>query len=50
MRIGTFGWPEEPIVDLGDIAAARETEGYVLLWLRLRGSFQTGHLNIQIHH
>ncbi len=33
----SFGWPEERIVDLGDISAARGREAYALLWVRLRG-------------
>ena len=44
----SFGWWVENIVDLGDISAARGTEAYLLLWLRLRGAFQTGHLNIKV--
>lgn len=46
----SFGWTDERIVDLGDISAARGTEGYVLLWLRLWGSFQTPYMNIQVLH
>ena len=41
-----FGW--KSIVDLGDITAARATEAYVLLWLRLWGTFQTADFNVQI--
>jgi 8-hydroxy-5-deazaflavin:NADPH oxidoreductase len=44
----TFGWPAESIMDLGDITAARGTEMYVALWLRLYGAFGTGHLNIAV--
>jgi predicted dinucleotide-binding enzyme len=44
----SFGWPEERIVDLGDISAARGTEGYLLLWLRLRGLTKTGDFNIRV--
>jgi hypothetical protein len=43
-----FGWPV--VVDLGDITAARGTEAYLLLWLRLWGTFQTPHLNIHVVH
>jgi predicted dinucleotide-binding enzyme len=43
-----FGWPV--VVDLGDITAARGTESYLLLWLRLWGTFQTPHLNIHVVH
>jgi predicted dinucleotide-binding enzyme len=44
----SFGWPEERIVDLGDISAARGTEAYLLLWLRLRGLTKTGDFNIRV--
>jgi len=44
----SFGWPAERIHDLGDISAARGTEAYLLLWLRLRGTLQTGHFNIKV--
>lgn len=43
-----LGWPV--VVDLGDITAARGTEAYLLLWLRLWGAFQTADLNIHIVH
>lgn len=35
--LATFGWADGSILDLGDISAARGTEAYVLLWLRLMG-------------
>jgi predicted dinucleotide-binding enzyme len=31
----SFGWPDERILDLGDITAARAQELYVTLWVRL---------------
>ena len=43
-----FGWPV--VVDLGDITAARATEAYLLLWLRLWGAFQTADLNVHVVH
>jgi hypothetical protein len=33
--LGEIGWPEPRIVDLGDLTAARGTEMYVMLWVRL---------------
>ena len=33
--LGEFGWPAERVIDLGDITAARATEMYLMLWLRL---------------
>jgi predicted dinucleotide-binding enzyme len=46
--LSAFGWAEEQIVDLGDIAAARGTEMYLPLWLRLMGSLGTADFNIQV--
>lgn len=43
-----FGWPPGSILDLGDISAARGTEGYLLLWLRLWQAMGTGDLNIKV--
>jgi predicted dinucleotide-binding enzyme len=44
----TFGWSGEAIHDLGDITAARATEGYLLLWLRLVQALSTADFNIRI--
>ena len=44
----SFGWPAEDVMDLGDISAARGTEMYLPLWLRLFGAAGTGHLNIKV--
>jgi predicted dinucleotide-binding enzyme len=44
----SFGWPPGSIRDLGDLTAARGMEAYLLLWLRLLGTFGTGYLNIKI--
>jgi predicted dinucleotide-binding enzyme len=46
--ISSFGWPAESIIDLGDISAARGTEGYLQLWLRLMGAIGTAEFNIKI--
>jgi predicted dinucleotide-binding enzyme len=43
-----FGWPGESIVDLGEIAAARGSEMYLPLWLRLMGALGTAEFNIQV--
>lgn len=43
-----IGWPRESIVDLGDIGAARATEMYLPLWLRLYGALDTTDFNIAI--
>ena len=39
-----FGWKN--VNDLGDITAARGTESYLHLWLRLYGALQTADFNI----
>ena len=44
----TFGWLSGDIVDLGDIAAARGTEMYLPLWLRMMGARETPQFNIRI--
>lgn len=44
----SFGWPPADIMDLGDITAARGTEMYLALWLRLWSAAGTGHLNIDV--
>ena len=43
-----FGWSEGQIVDLGGISAARGTEMYLPLWLRLMGSLGTPDFNIEV--
>jgi predicted dinucleotide-binding enzyme len=47
--LGTFGWPDDSFVDLGDISNARGTEMYLALWIRLYGTLGTGHFNVGIH-
>jgi 8-hydroxy-5-deazaflavin:NADPH oxidoreductase len=42
-----FGWKN--IVDLGDISAARGTEMWLALWVRLMMKFQNPMFNIHIH-
>ncbi len=46
----SFGWPARDIVDLGDITAARATELYMPLWLRLWQATQAPHFNIKLIH
>jgi predicted dinucleotide-binding enzyme len=41
-----FGW--KSVIDLGDISAARGTESYLPLWIRLWGGLQTADFNIKI--
>jgi 8-hydroxy-5-deazaflavin:NADPH oxidoreductase len=44
----SFGWPEGSVLDLGDISAARGTEMYLMLWLRLMGALGTARFNIGV--
>jgi predicted dinucleotide-binding enzyme len=46
--LGEFGWPEESMVDLGGIQAARGAEMYLPLWLSLMGVLGSGDFNIQV--
>jgi 8-hydroxy-5-deazaflavin:NADPH oxidoreductase len=48
--LGSFGWPPERIVDLGDISNARGPEMYVALWIRLMGTLGTPNFNIVLEH
>jgi hypothetical protein len=43
-----FGWPEEAIVDLGGIRAARGTEMYMPLYFTLHGVLDTFDFNIDV--
>jgi hypothetical protein len=44
----SFGWKEENIIDLGDLTAARGTEMYLPLWLRIYGAKKAGVFNIKV--
>jgi len=44
----SFGWAADRIIDLGDITAARATEMYLPLWLRLMGTLQSADFNIKV--
>lgn len=35
LLLDQFGWPEDRIIDLGDLTGARAQEAYLLLWVRL---------------
>jgi predicted dinucleotide-binding enzyme len=43
-----LGWPEQRIIDLGDLTAARGTEMYVMLWVRLMQTLGGSHFNISV--
>jgi hypothetical protein len=44
----SFGWAASHILDLGDISAARGTEMYLTLWLRLWGVVGSADFNIRV--
>ncbi|MEV5970566.1 NAD(P)-binding domain-containing protein [Streptomyces sp. NPDC051921] len=44
----SFGWPDERILDLGDLTGARATELVLPLWLRLFGTFGTMDFNFAV--
>ena len=44
--LGEFGWPDDRVIDLGDITTARGPEMYVGLWVRLMGALDTTQFNI----
>jgi len=46
--LNQFGWLDENIIDLGDITAARSTEAFVTLWLRVRSVLNTGAFNFSL--
>jgi len=40
-----FGWPDEDILDLGDISHSRGTEMYMPLWIRIRAAVGINYFN-----
>ena len=46
--LGSFGWGEGQIVDLGDITTCRGPEMYLALWVRLLGPLGTPDFNIKV--
>jgi predicted dinucleotide-binding enzyme len=44
----SFGWPREAVINLGGISAARGTEMYLPLWLRLMGTLGGPRFNIEV--
>ncbi|MBL9038573.1 MAG: NADP oxidoreductase, partial [Archangium sp.] len=43
-----FGWKPEEVLDLGDLSAARGTEQWLPLWLRVMGSLKTPMFNLKV--
>jgi len=46
--LSEFGWARGSVIDLGGIEAARGTEMYLPLWLRLMSALDTADFNIQV--
>jgi predicted dinucleotide-binding enzyme len=46
--VGSFDWPSERIVDLGDVTSARGTEMYLALWIRVMVALGTHRFNITL--
>jgi predicted dinucleotide-binding enzyme len=43
-----FGWRRENIIDVGDITAARGTEMYIALWVRVMLTLHTAQFNVHV--
>lgn len=46
--LGSFGWADGRVFDLGDISTARGTEMYLAFWIRMMISLGSPHFNIEI--
>lgn len=46
--LGSFGWPQDRVIDLGDVTSARGPEMFLALFSRLFLLFRTAHLSIAI--
>ena len=46
--LNEMGWKKENILDLGDISAARGTEGFLPIWLRIYGATGSGAFNFKL--
>ncbi|MBV9412517.1 MAG: NAD(P)-binding domain-containing protein [Acidimicrobiia bacterium] len=46
--LGQFGWPEDAVIDLGDIKSARGAEALVLFWIFLRGALGGNQFNLGV--
>ncbi|MEU0210869.1 NAD(P)-binding domain-containing protein [Streptomyces canus] len=46
--LGSFGWPEASVIDLGDITTARGVEMLLPIWLHLYGTLGHGDFNFHI--
>jgi predicted dinucleotide-binding enzyme len=46
--LGSFGWPEASVIDLGDITSSRGVEMLLPIWLRLYGTLGHGDFNFHV--
>lgn len=46
--LGSFGWKDEELLDLGDITNAHATEAVLPIWLRVWGATRNGAFNFKI--
>jgi 8-hydroxy-5-deazaflavin:NADPH oxidoreductase len=46
--LNQIGWRDENIIDLGDISAARATEAFVPVWVRVMGVVKSGAFNFRL--
>jgi len=46
--LGELGWGPERVRDIGGIAAARVTEGYLMLWLALMDALGSAAFNVRV--
>jgi hypothetical protein len=46
--LGQFGWPENAVIDLGDVKSARGAEALVLFWVFLRGALGDNQFNLAV--
>lgn len=48
LLLNQFGWPDQRIIDLGDLSGARAQEAYLLLWVRLMKPLGGFGFNVEI--
>lgn len=48
LLLDQFGWPDERVLDLGDLTAARAQEAYLLLWIKLMKPLGGFNFNVSI--
>jgi predicted dinucleotide-binding enzyme len=46
--LGELGWPEDRVMDLGGLVAARALEAYLLLWVAVMRTKGTSLFNVSL--